>query len=324
MKHVAHIQERKALVEGGEALNQIIERFLRNHDVKEISRHGYRRRLRDFRKWVTALENPAIDRETLVAYRRSLRTRKLAAYTQSSYLVALRIFFTWLEAEKIWPNLARGLKGPKRDKSFRKDNLSIAQIFRLLESIDCSTLHGKRDFAMLNLMIRTGPRPIEVVRADVDDLRQEGGQMVLWLQGKGSDVKDEFVCLTEATLQPILEYLDARGNPKPGEPLFTSVSDRGRTKKERMTSRGIRRIAKARFRSASILGAKVSAGSTRHTAASLVLMAGGSLESAQELLRHASPATTILYARRLSRASAIPERKIDEILHQGPKSTKED
>jgi site-specific recombinase XerD len=316
MKHVAHILERKALVEGGDALDQLIERFLRNHDVCELSRHGYRRRLRDFRKWITALGKPTIDREVLVAYRRSLRTRKFAAYTQSSYMVALRVFFTWLEAEKITPNFAKGLKGAPRDRSFRKDAFSIGMVFKILNSIDRSTLIGKRDFALLNTLIRLGPRPIELARADVDDLRSESNQMVLWLQGKGRLEKDHFCCVLEDVLQPIMEYLEARGNPKASEPLFASVSDRGRNQRARLTTRGIRGIVKRRLRNVNLNSPRLSAGSARHTAATLVLAAGGTLEDAKDLLAHQSTTTTQIYARQRARSLAIPERHIDDFLKQ--------
>lgn len=84
-------------------------------------------------------------------------------------------------------------------------------------------------------MVRTGPRTIEVIRANVGDIRQESGQTVLWLQGKGSDVKDAFVVLTPSALYPLMEYLSARGGTRESEPLFGSTSDSNRHK--RMTTK---------------------------------------------------------------------------------------
>jgi len=73
-------------------------------------------------------------------------------------------------------------------------------------------------------------------------VRREGGEAVLWIQGKGRDAKDEFVLLTEETVKPIGDYLQARGSAKGAEPLFASLSDSNRER--RLTTRSIRRIVK--------------------------------------------------------------------------------
>lgn len=295
-------------------LLQLIERFLKSHDVREISRSSYRRRLRDFVKWMASVGDPAFSRQHLIDYKRSLSARKFSANTQSAYLVAVRTFFAFLESEKIFPNIAKGIKGAKREKSFRKDPLTIPQIYRLLESINRSDLKGARDFALLNLAIRTGPRSVEISRANIGDLRQEAGKPVLWLQGKGSDSKDAFVVLTEEALTPILEYLAARPNAKSDEPLFGSTSDGNRNM--RLSTRSIRRIAKERLRGISVDSPRISTHSLRHTAVTLALMSGATIQETQQMARHASPVTTMIYAHNLERASGIPEMKIQEILRE--------
>lgn len=294
------------------SLHEYVEKFLISHDVKDISRESYRRRLRDFEAWIETSNLATIDRGALVAYKRSLRDRKLSSNTQSAYMVALRSFFAFLEASKIYPNLAKGIKGAKRDRSFRKDPLSISQVHRLLSSIDRSDLRGKRDYALLNLAIRTGPRSIEISRANLDDLRQEAGQTVLWLQGKGDDAVSEFVVITDEVLNPIHEYLAHRRTLKPTDALFGSTSDGNRN--ERLSTRAIRRIVKERLRDILIDNPRISAHSLRHTAATLALLAGSSLQEAQQLLRHQSINTTQIYLHNIDRAAGVPERKIDELL----------
>jgi integrase/recombinase XerC/integrase/recombinase XerD len=314
MKDVTHKSQRNALVQGGNEFDRLIEKFLQGHDVKDISRHSYRRRLRDFKLWITALSKPVMSRETLISYKRSLRSRGLAANTQSAYMVAVRTLFSWLEAEKIHPNIARGIKGAKREKGFRKDPLTIQQIFRLLDSIDRTSLKGKRDFALINALIRLGARSIEISRANIDDLRQEAGVPVIWVQGKGSDSKDAFLVTVDSVLTPILEYLAERRNAKPTEPLFASVSDGNRH--QRLSTRAIRRIAKERLRGVAIDNPRVSTHSFRHTAITLSLLGGATIQEAQQLARHSSLSTTMIYAHNLDRAAGVPERKIDELLRQ--------
>jgi len=91
-----------------------------------------------------------------------------------------------------------------------KDPLTVDDVSGLLGSIDRSTIEGKRDYALINLLIRTGLRTIETIRADVGDIRQASGETVLSVQGKGRDEKDELVILTPPSLNPIREYLTAR------------------------------------------------------------------------------------------------------------------
>ncbi|QDK44620.1 integrase [Bdellovibrio sp. ZAP7] len=311
MKQVTEsIRERSLL--RADRISSLIEQFITAHDVKDISREGYKRRLKDFRQWLLNTDFKSLNRRDLIEYKRSLRSRKFSSNTQAAYMVAVRTFFAWLESEKIYPNLAKNIKSAKRDKRFRKDPLTIPQIFRLLNSIDRSTIKGKRDYALLNLMIRTGPRSIEIARADIDDLRQEAGQPVLWLQGKGSDSKDAYVVLTETALTPILEYLAERPVAKATEPLFGSTSDGNRH--QRLSTRSIRRIAKDRLRAISIDNPRISTHSFRHTATTLALVAGASLQETQLFARHSSPAVTAGYAHNIERASGIPEKKIDELL----------
>ena len=60
-----------------------------------------------------------------------------------------------------------------------------------------------RDFAIVNLILRTGLRTIEVVRADVGDITFKGNRRILRVWGKGHDTKDDFVVLTDKTYLPI-------------------------------------------------------------------------------------------------------------------------
>jgi integrase/recombinase XerC/integrase/recombinase XerD len=162
------------------------------------------------------------------------------------------------------------------------------------------------------LLVRTGLRTIEAERANIEDVRQEGGEALLYIQGKGRDSKDAFVLLTEATLKPIREYVRARGKTAPTDPLFTSHSDRNNG--ERLTTRSISRIAKGALREAGIDSDRLTAHSLRHTAVTLSLLGGASIQEAQSMARHKNINTTLIYAHNIDRISKAPERKIDALL----------
>ena len=116
-------------------------------------------------------------------------------------------------------------------------------------------------------MLRTGLRTIEIIRADIEDIRQQSGEAILWIHGKGRDSKNEFVLLTHEALKPIYEYLQARGRVKEPGPLFVSLSDRNRNK--RLTTRSIRRIVKEHLRDICLDSDRLTAHSLRHTFATV-------------------------------------------------------
>ncbi len=308
------ILERKHSIrlEVGSYFNEVIGRFLNSLDIMRNSKLTYKKGLRKFLLWLKSkqIQNPT--RDDILAYKHYLEDQKLSSLTLSSYLVVVRRFFEWAESVKIYPNISKGVKGAKRSKGFRKDPLTIEQVKEFLRKIDRSNPLGKRDYAIVNLMIRTGLRTIEVTRADVGDIRHQSGDAVLWIQGKGRDAKDEFVLLTEITLKSIMDYLLTRGGMKDKEPLFTSLSDRNR--EERLTTQSIRKIVKKHLRNIGIDSKRLSAHSLRHTAITLSLLGGATIQQAQVLGRHSDINTTLIYAHNIDRIAHAPERRIDAVL----------
>ena len=121
----------------------------------------------------------------ILEYKKFLDSQGLAAYTITAYLVVVRKFFAWTESKKIYPNIAKTIKGMKNPKGFRKEALSNQQIARVLKVINISTLQGKRDFAIINLLLRTALRTIEIQRADIGDIAQCVDEAKFYIQGKG-------------------------------------------------------------------------------------------------------------------------------------------
>lgn len=292
---------------------EVLEKFLSEQDLKAISKSGYRRRLKGFFSWVSSHQSPhPLTRESILQYKLYLSSKGFSPFSQSGYLTSVRRFFLWAEEKGIHPNIAKSVKAPKKPRTFNRDPLTINQIHELLSSINTTTLEGKRDLALINLMIRTGPRTIEIIRADVGDIRQEGGETVLWLQGKGSDSKDAFVVLTEATLGPLQVYLTCRSSVASVAPLFSSLGDSNFDM--RLSTRTIRRIIKQRLRAININSPRISAHSLRHTSVTLALLGGATIQEAQQLARHADVNTTLIYAHNLNRAAGVPEKKIEKLL----------
>ncbi len=290
-----------------------LAKFLASLDIRQSSKNTYKRQLKEFFAWCKKSKLRVFEREGLLDYKLYLsRDRSLAAFTISGYLTAVRRYFEWLEAYQLHPNIARGIKGPSRKRGFKKDSLTVEQVKKILSSIDRSTLTGKRDFALVNLMVRTGLRTIEIARAQREDICRQGEDTVLFIHGKGRDAKDELVLLTDATRVPIMEYLSERGSIKNEDPVFASHSTKNFG--EALTTRSVSRICKHHFKRNGFDDPRLTAHSLRHTAVTLSLLAGATPQEARAMARHADINTTLIYAHNINRIKHAPEKKIDEIL----------
>ena len=278
-------------------IEDLVDSFINSQDVKLSSKLLYRRTLKQYFNWVDKKSYllSEIARPQLLEYKEELLSSGMSSLTVGSYITSVRRFYEWTEANKYYPNVAKGIKTPKRKQQFRKQPLLPEQATALLSYYQDKAL---RDYAIVNLLLRTGLRTIEIIRANVEDITFKGSQRVLLVHGKGRDEKDNFVLLTEKAYQPIAEYLATRDEVNGSEPLFTSTSNN--SKGERLSTRSISYIAKEGLKAIGLDERSFTAHSLRHTTAVNILRAGGSLETAQFTLRHSNPATTQIYTATLN------------------------
>lgn len=272
-------------------IEELVDSFILSQDVKQSSRELYRRTLKQYFNWVEkkGYSLSQIARPQLLEYKEELLSSGMSSLTVGSYITSVRRFYTWTEANKFYPNIAKDIKSPKRKQQFRKQPLTTDQATKLLGYYQERAV---RDYAIVNLLLRTGLRTIETIRANVEDIIFKGSSRVLLIQGKGRDEKDNFVILTDKAYQPIERYLSTR-RATGSEPLF--ISDSNNNKGERLTTRTISYIAKEGLKAIGLNEKQFTAHSLRHTTAVNILRAGGSLETAQYTLRHTNPATTQIY-----------------------------
>ena len=183
--------------------------------------------------------------ETVRQYRDYLQNTGKKATTVKNYIIAVKRFFAWTEEAGLYPNIAKHIKSGHLSKNFKKDYLTSSQARQILNHVDRSTIKGKRDYAMLVMMLTMGLRTIEVSRTDIDDIRTKGNTTVLYVQGKGHDEKDDLIRMPQHVESAIRDYLSVRHANDLSEPLFTSTSNHNAD--GRMTTRSIRRIVKTAF-----------------------------------------------------------------------------
>ena len=250
--------------------------------------------------------------ETVRQYRDYLQENGKKPTTVKNYIIAIKRFFAWTEEAGLYPNVAKHIKSGHISKNFKRDYLTGSQARQILGHIDRSTLKGKRDYAMLVTMLTMGLRTIEVVRANIDDIRTKGNTTVLYVQGKGHEDKDDLIRMPQHVESAIRDYLSVRHANDLSEPLFTSTSNHNAD--GRMTTRSIRRIVKTAFISAGYDSPRLTAHSTRHTAATLSLLNGATLQQTQELLRHRNIGTTEIYAHNIDATTNPAANDVEEAI----------
>ena len=289
-------------------IGNAVEVFLSECDIRTSSKNVYNRGLQYFFKWVecSGRKISELTRADIISFKESLLTTH-SNLSVAGYLVAIRRFYEWCEGNKLYPNIAKGIKSPKRKNAYLKEHLRENQIHELLNHFEGNV----RDYAIINLLLRTGLRCIEVTRLNIEDIAYKGGQRILRVWGKGRDERDNFVVLTDKAYLPIKAYLQTRGNTTQKEPLFVSTSNRN--KQGRLTTRTISKICKDGLKAIGIDGKEYTAHSLRHTTA-VILLKNGSLADVQSVLRHSSPATSQIYTKSIEeelRLANPSEMKLD-------------
>lgn len=232
--------------------------------------------------------------------------------TVNAYLMSVKRFYAYLEEMEICKNIAKNVKKVREANGFKKDALTVEQCKHILASMDTTTLTGSRNKALFSLMVHTGLRTIEINRAVVGDIRNNGNNVVLYVQGKGHNEKDAYVVLCEAVQADLNAYLKMRTNVNDDSPLFECTGNRASG--TALNTKSISRIIKGIYRENGLVSDRLTAHSTRHTACTLSLLGGATLQEVQAMARHQNINTTTIYAHNLNRSINNAESKITSLL----------
>lgn len=264
--------------------------FVLSLDVKPKTVKAYIKAVSNFVKFAL-LNDTLTGRPLLIAYKAGLKSKYKPA-TANLYISGVKSFFAYCEASGICPDFAKGIKAVKDTREYKRDELTKAEIKAIFSTIDRTTLKGKRDYALLSLLLFTGIRTISAALADVSDVDFTRKSIIY--QGKGQESKNAVADLPEICLNAIKEYHAAAGITTGA--LFQSL---GRVKQtdpsRRLPTESISQIVKAAFRAAGINSDRLTAHSLRHTFATTLHRAGLGIDSIAAKLGHSSTETTRKY-----------------------------
>lgn len=291
------------------AYPDMISHFVNSQDVKNSSRQLYGRTLRQYFGWIekNKLQHTEVTRKDVLRYKDELLAGGYSPLTVGSYITAVRKFYSFAEANKYYPNIAKEIKTPKKKQVFEKETLTERESAALNQSAKASK--SLRDYAIINLLQNTGLRTIEIIRANVEDITIRNGKRILLVQGKGRDSKDQIVVLTESAYSPIAEYLAGRPKAKNNEPLFIGEGNNNRG--QRLTTRFISGLVKETMKSIGLDDRRYCAHSLRHTVGTLLYAKTGRLDQVQIALRHSNPATSQIYARKAIETATIENNPLE-------------
>jgi integrase/recombinase XerC len=251
---------------------------------------AYGRDLRQFARFLVAEGLDGWDAVTIGVVRRYLSlpaVRRYSRRTVARKLSALRTFYRYLSREGlVEANPFALVRGPKQRPRLPRV-LSIEEVRELLAALTSKDPLGLRDRAIVEMLYAAGVRVGELVQMRVGDLR---GREVRVL-GKGG--KERVVFLTRAAEAALENYLK-RGRPQllrgRRDPGVIFLNARG----EPLSTRGVQGIL-ARLTRELSQRVHMSPHVLRHTFATHLLDGGADLRAVQELLGHASLATTQIY-----------------------------
>lgn len=279
-------------------LEKRLQDFRREY-LKEKSKETvgtYMRSLNEFERWFVMQRGSFhFSEDGIRAYKKYLMdTRELSQVSVSTYLTALRRFCQYLsDIGLLEVNPAQAVKGNRRPTSHSRSVLTEAEIDDLLALLDFDTQIGKRDQAIIYLMLFGGLSEIETVRADVKDLEQTLMGWYLRVQGKGHTMKDQQVPVDPPVMEKIRIYLDTRGRIRPEDPLF--VSHGHRSDGQRLNTRSVRSRINQHLKEAGVKRRGITPHSLTHTAALIWLNDGMDVEEVKQRMRHGSLDTTMIY-----------------------------
>jgi site-specific recombinase XerD len=258
------------------------------------SQQSYGHAIDEFIGWYCSEPRLSFNRTVVLRYRFFLEQKNLAPSTINVRLAAVRrLAYEASDTGLLSPELAAGIrrvKGAKRLGVRIGNWLTVDQSRSLLREGSADSLRGKRDRAILALLIGCGLRRTELVGLETEDLQvREEHWVIADLIGKGKHIRT--VPAPAWAKRAVDDWITAAGIT--GGTIFRRVSRFGKIWGDSITPKAIWHVVKAAAKRASI--GNLAPHDLRRTCARLCHLAGGEIEQIQFLLGHASVETTERY-----------------------------
>jgi site-specific recombinase XerD len=258
------------------------------------SQRGYRQGMDQFISWYCSEPRLSFNRMVVNRYRIHLESRQLAPGTVNVRLASVRkLAYEAADCGLLSPELAAGIrrvKGPK-NRGVRVGNwLTAAEARALWQIPDQSTLKGKRDRAVLAVLLGCGLRRRELTQLTIASLqKRENHWAIVDLVGKGGRVRTVPV---PSWVKAIVDDWVTNAGITSGR-VFRCICRAGKVWGEGMSEKVVWQVVKDCAKQADL--GNLAPHDLRRTCARLCHSAGGELDQIQFLLGHGSVQTTEKY-----------------------------
>ena len=280
------------------------------------TRRAYASDLRSFMRFVGIKHAPEfriVTRAHVIAWRKELEHRALSPASIRRKLSALSDLFDHLcDANAITHNPVKGVARPKEGANEgNTPALSDAQAKRLLAAPPPETLKGKRDRAILAVLLYHALRRAELCLLRVKDYAVRRGVQTIAVRGKGGKMR--YLPVHPVAVRLIEEYLDsALHRFDSAGPLFRPLKCAAGRPARALSGRAVHSVVVRKWaRVAGISTDSVRPHALRTTAATNALEHGADIAKVQEWLGHSCISTTRLYDRRKMRPEDSPTFKVE-------------
>lgn len=264
--------------------------LMRGLAAKTVEAYG--RDMRQFESFLVARgiqDAAAIGRDDVTAWLAHLHGARKRASTRARAFVSLSEFLRFLKEQRFQVHdLSEGLSAPKRERLLPR-TLDETETLAIIAAAEGASPRDVRDRAMLMLLYGCGLRASELCALCVSDFPLDAD--VLRCRGKGA--KERLVPLAAPVVAAVRRYVEEARVAFVRAP---AVSQLFLTRLGKPFSRmGLFKVVKARACAAGIDPARVSPHVLRHSFATSLLSHGADVRSIQDMLGHASVATTQIY-----------------------------
>lgn len=274
---------------------QLVTRQLSAH-----TRKAYRQDAAQFASWLASngLTLSTLSNNDIWVYRRYLSDNFAKPTAERKLIVVRRLLEEAVKQAVIPYNPAQGVSGyrSKDEQETPHTALETEQARDLLRTVPTFSRQGKRDFAILLLLLRTGLRRSECADLRLGDLQEEQGHQVAIIRHAKGD-KRRKVKVPIDVMRAISDYLEACERASLGKeaPLFIQFRRGDHPRSEGISPQVIEHIVKTH---AARVGLTLTPHGLRATFVTLALEAGAKLEQVQYAVGHADPRTTERYQKR--------------------------
>jgi len=292
-------------------LDKFYKDFIEYLDLNsEASLNTYKYNLKDYINYINETGRSPLDRHTLIDYKKDLLLKGYKASSINTHLVAIKSFYKYLYMEGyILKNIAEDIKAEPIIKGYKKDIPTLIKAKEMIErtKLKANTEEGKRNLAILVLLLTTGIREKEVINIKLEDITLKEGEKVIYLLGKGRQDKEEYIKLPNQVEALITDYLASK-QYKEATYLFTSTSNNSLGKQ--LSTRTIRSIIKNIFIEAGLNSERLTTHSLRHYCLTHILLNGGTIEEARQVARHQDNKVIYNYLHSINRNKNNSENKV--------------